>query len=65
MEYGKDYNVAACLVCQDSDGRYLLTRREKNMRSFPKAWVFPGGHIEVDEGIDEGVLREFYEETGI
>ena len=26
---------------------------------------FPGGHIEVDEGLDEGALREFHEETGV
>ena len=25
------------------------------MGFFPSAWVFPGGHIEVDEGLDEGV----------
>jgi len=35
------------------------------MGFFPKAWVFPGGHLEVDEGLDEGALREFFEETGI
>ena len=35
------------------------------MLFWPSAWVFPGGHIEVDEGLDEGSLREFYEETGV
>lgn len=35
------------------------------MHFWPSAWVFPGGHIEVDEGLDEGSLREFYEETGV
>ena len=35
------------------------------MKFWPSAWVFPGGHIEVDENLDEGALREFYEETGI
>ena len=35
------------------------------MAFFPRAWVFPGGHIEVDEGLDEGSLREFFEETGV
>ena len=35
------------------------------MKFFPRAWVFPGGHIEVDEGLDEGALREFFEETGV
>ena len=35
------------------------------MSFFPRAWVFPGGHIEVDEGLDEGSLREFFEEVGV
>ena len=35
------------------------------MSFWPSAWVFPGGHIEVDEGLDEGSLREFFEEVGI
>ena len=35
------------------------------MGSFPSAWVFPGGHLEVDEGLEEGSLREFFEEIGV
>ena len=35
------------------------------MGFFPRAWVFPGGHLEVDEGLEEGALREFYEEVGV
>ncbi len=26
---------------------------------------FPGGHIEEDESLDEGLIREIYEETGL
>ena len=65
MIMGRPYKAAACIVCQDVDGKFLLTRRERNMGSYPKAWVFPGGHIEIDEGLDEGGLRELYEETGV
>ena len=43
----------------------MLTRRQRNMGFFPRAWVFPGGHLEVDEGLDECALREFFEETGV
>ena len=28
-------------------------------------WCLPGGFIEIDESIEEGVLRELEEETGI
>ena len=62
---GRNYKVAGCVVCEDSEGRYLISRRERRMKAWPKAWVFPGGHIEVDEALDEGSLRECYEEVGI
>ena len=64
-ECGRNYKAAGCIVCQDSEGRYLLTRRNRRMGFYPSAWVFPGGHLEVDEGLDEGALREFFEETGV
>ena len=35
------------------------------MRIFPKAWVNPGGHVEYGESLEEEVLRELKEETGI
>lgn len=65
MTRGHNYKAAACVVCLDSEGKFLITRRERNMSFFPKAWVFPGGHLDADEGLDEGGLREFYEETGV
>jgi 8-oxo-dGTP diphosphatase len=30
-----------------------------------KRWIYPGGHLEVNEIPDEAVLRELKEETGI
>lgn len=35
------------------------------MRTFPGVWVPPGGHIEPDETLLEGGLRELSEETGL
>ena len=35
------------------------------MAFWPSAWVYPGGHIEVNEGLDEGSLRELHEEIGV
>ena len=62
---GRNFKAAGCIVCEDSTGRFLITRRQKRMAFWPSAWVYPGGHIEVGEGLDEGSLREFYEETGV
>jgi len=43
----------------------LLTKRSINLRTFPGAWVLPGGHIELGESLEECVIREIYEETGV
>jgi len=35
------------------------------MRLAPNAWVAPGGHLDLGESLEEGVIREINEETGI
>ncbi len=42
----------------------MLTKRTQNI-SFPNAWVFPGGHVELGESLEQAVARELKEETGI
>jgi 8-oxo-dGTP pyrophosphatase MutT (NUDIX family) len=50
----------------DSTGQYLLiTRRPSYMRSFPGAWVFPGGGADPQESLSQAVSREISEETGL
>lgn len=56
---------AVCVSLLDSDRRLLVTRRPKYMRKFPWAWVMPGGHIEYGETLEQSVVREMKEETGI
>ena len=53
------------MAIQDCEGKVLLTRRPKYMRKFPWAWVMPGGHIELGETLEQSVIREIHEETGI
>ena len=57
--------LASCMVLQDEQDKILLTKRSVNLRTFPGAWVLPGGHIELGESLEECVIREIYEETGI
>ena len=57
--------LASCMVLQDEQDRVLLTKRSQNMRIFPGAWVLPGGHIDIGEDLEECVIREIHEETGI
>ena len=42
-----------------------MTKRSKNLKVFPGAWVLPGGHIEIGESLEECAVREVFEETGI
>ena len=46
-------------------GRILITRRPSYMRSFPGAWVLPGGGVDPNERLEEAVMREVWEETGL
>jgi len=52
--------VAALAV---KDGKILLVKR----RYPPSAgrWSLPGGHVELGERLEEAVLRELKEETGV
>ena len=51
-------SVAAAVV--DDDGRLLAIRRRDNGH-----WEPPGGVLELDETIEDGLVREVHEETGL
>lgn len=50
-----------CMLYRD-DGSFLVQMREKN--DWP-GLNFPGGHVEDGESIEESVVREMKEETGL
>jgi 8-oxo-dGTP diphosphatase len=51
-------SVAAAVV--NDDGRLLAIRRRDNGH-----WEPPGGVLELEETIEDGLVREIYEETGL
>ena len=51
--------VAAAGYVEDKDGSILL------VKTHHRGWDTPGGQIEVGENIEEGVLCEILEESGI
>ena len=50
-------------ILKDND-LYLVVKRNDNDDLFPGAWEFPGGHLEDNENILEGLKRELKEEIG-
>lgn len=61
----QNFKLAVCMALVDQDKKVLLTRRNQQLRIFPHAWVLPGGHVDPNESLEEAVIRELYEETGV
>lgn len=47
----------------EKDGKLLLIKRAENLLEGGK-WALPGGFLDRDENLEQGVLRELKEETG-
>lgn len=54
------HSVSVAGVIVDDQGRVLVIRRRDNGK-----WEPPGGVLEMDEGIIDGLRREIREETGL
>ncbi|GAB3810091.1 NUDIX domain-containing protein [Kribbella italica] len=55
--------LAAYALIVDENERILLTWFNGNDRNEP-CWSLPGGGVEYDETVEDGVVREVLEETG-
>lgn len=53
--------MVGCLVL-NAEGKVLLARRGIEPRK--GYWNLPAGFMEIEEGVEEGALREVIEETG-
>jgi ADP-ribose pyrophosphatase YjhB (NUDIX family) len=54
------HSVSVAAAILDDAGRFLVIRRADNGR-----WEPPGGVLELDESITDGLVREVHEETGL
>ncbi len=55
--------TVAAIVMDSEEKRVLLTQRVNE--PFSGYWCLPGGHIDAFETVDDAVVREVEEETGL
>ncbi|ANH37392.1 hypothetical protein I601_0949 [Nocardioides dokdonensis FR1436] len=56
-----DTRLAAYAVITDAQGRVLLALWNEGSR---RQWTMPGGGVEIEESVEQAVVREVREETG-
>ncbi|WP_410507888.1 NUDIX domain-containing protein [Methanosarcina hadiensis] len=65
MNLEKPYVISVYALLRNEKGEFLLLRRSENSRTNPGKWDLPGGKVNPDESLKEGIVREVWEETGI
>ncbi|GAB3812807.1 hypothetical protein GCM10028820_06490 [Tessaracoccus terricola] len=59
-----DTRLAAYALITNDAGEILLSWFNGSVSGSEPTWTMPGGGIEFDETLHDGVVREVYEETG-
>lgn len=54
----------AIVFLEKIDGLEVLLIQRKN-NPYKEMWALPGGFVNIDETLEEGVVRELQEETGL
>lgn len=63
----RNLQLASCGIIVDCNKKVLITKRNRNLKTFPSCWVFPGGRLDLcyKEDFQTAVLREIEEEVGL
>lgn len=58
-------SVVTGILVLNSEGKLLLVKKPDGVGPYAGTFLTPGGGVKIGEPIDEAVLRELYEETGV
>lgn len=64
MSEKRDTDKIAKAVVIKGD-KALLLKRSNYMKKYAGEWDLPGGHVQEDESLEDGLRREIEEETGL
>jgi 8-oxo-dGTP diphosphatase len=65
MNLEKPYIISVYAAIRNDKGEFLLLKRSEDSNTNPGKWDLPGGKLEREEILEEAVVREVWEETGI
>ena len=65
MNLEKSYIISVYAILRNEKGKFLLLRRSENSPTNPGKWDLPGGKLGPGETLEDAVVREVWEETGI
>lgn len=60
-----DKSVVTGILVKNSEGKLLLVKKPDGVGPYAGMYLTPGGGVKTGEAIDNAVLRELYEETGV
>lgn len=59
------YYLHICALLVNKRNQYLIMQRAWNSRHYPGEWEILGGHVLTGESVENALIREVYEETGL
>ncbi|MGE7634588.1 NUDIX domain-containing protein [Bacillus paramycoides] len=62
FDYNFRFSVEAII---EHNGKFLICKRNEDLEVAPGIWNVPAGKVKYYEGIEEALVREVYEETGL
>lgn len=65
MNLEKPYIISVYAVIRNDKGKFLFLKRSEDSTTNPGKWDLPGGKLEREEILEEAVVREVWEETGV